>query len=139
MWLVRRLKPIPRAILWAHIFASYPVFLVSTLLLATLYPNRLLYALWLASGFAAPVTVPIAALIIIVSGNGGRALWQLSTAASIYCVIFLVLFLLISTHLRTWSDDDSLRQCRRCGYDLTANATGVCPECGGPVPGKVKA
>jgi len=50
-----------------------------------------------------------------------------------------VLFLLISTHLRTWSDDDGVRRCRRCGYDLTANATGVCPECGGPVPGKVKA
>jgi len=24
--------------------------------------------------------------------------------------------------------------CVRCGYDLTGNVTGVCPECGGPAP-----
>ena len=22
--------------------------------------------------------------------------------------------------------------CRKCGYDLTGNVTGVCPECGNP-------
>ncbi len=26
-------------------------------------------------------------------------------------------------------------RCRRCGYDLTGNASGVCPECGTPVAG----
>ncbi|UCG17088.1 MAG: hypothetical protein JSV19_03465 [Phycisphaerales bacterium] len=25
------------------------------------------------------------------------------------------------------------RCCRRCGYDLTGNVSGVCPECGEPV------
>ena len=24
--------------------------------------------------------------------------------------------------------------CRTCGYDLTANASGRCPECGSPIP-----
>jgi hypothetical protein len=24
--------------------------------------------------------------------------------------------------------------CRRCGYDLTGNVSGACPECGTPVP-----
>ena len=24
--------------------------------------------------------------------------------------------------------------CARCGYDLTANVSGLCPECGRPVP-----
>lgn len=24
--------------------------------------------------------------------------------------------------------------CRRCGYDLTGNVSGTCPECGTPVP-----
>ncbi len=24
--------------------------------------------------------------------------------------------------------------CQRCGYDLTGNVSGVCPECGLPVP-----
>jgi hypothetical protein len=26
-----------------------------------------------------------------------------------------------------------LGHCRRCGYDLTGNVSGVCPECGSPV------
>lgn len=30
-------------------------------------------------------------------------------------------------------------QCRRCGYDLTGNTSGTCPECGAPVVGKVEA
>jgi len=29
--------------------------------------------------------------------------------------------------------------CRRCGYDLTANVSGVCPECGGFVPESIGA
>ncbi len=29
--------------------------------------------------------------------------------------------------------------CRRCGYDLTGNTSGVCPECGTPVAGKAGA
>ena len=28
-------------------------------------------------------------------------------------------------------------QCRGCGYDLTGNVTGVCPECGAAVQQKV--
>ena len=27
-------------------------------------------------------------------------------------------------------------QCRTCGYDLTGNTSGTCPECGTPVPSK---
>ena len=29
--------------------------------------------------------------------------------------------------------------CRHCGYDLTANLSGICPECGKPIPERVKA
>jgi hypothetical protein len=29
--------------------------------------------------------------------------------------------------------------CRTCFYDLTGNASGVCPECGSPIPDEVKA
>lgn len=28
--------------------------------------------------------------------------------------------------------------CQACGYDLTGNATGLCPECGREVPGDVQ-
>lgn len=30
-------------------------------------------------------------------------------------------------------------QCRKCGYNLTGNTSGVCPECGTPVPQKAAA
>jgi hypothetical protein len=29
--------------------------------------------------------------------------------------------------------------CRNCGYDLTGNVSGICPECGTPIPEEVKA
>ena len=32
-----------------------------------------------------------------------------------------------------------LGRCGRCGYDLTGNTSGVCPECGAPVPQKAEA
>lgn len=29
-------------------------------------------------------------------------------------------------------------RCTKCGYNLTGNVSGVCPECGTPVPGQRK-
>jgi uncharacterized paraquat-inducible protein A len=29
--------------------------------------------------------------------------------------------------------------CVKCGYDLTGNTSGVCPECGTPLPAEAKA
>ena len=34
---------------------------------------------------------------------------------------------------------ERLGLCRSCGYDLTGNTSGTCPECGKPVPAKVVA
>lgn len=31
------------------------------------------------------------------------------------------------------------RRCAKCGYDLFANATGTCPECGSPIPPRQRA
>ena len=33
----------------------------------------------------------------------------------------------------------AMRTCLDCGYDLTGNTSGVCPECGGKAEGKMKA
>ena len=33
-------------------------------------------------------------------------------------------------------DRDRLGLCRACGYNLTGNTSGVCPECGTPIPSK---
>ncbi len=35
---------------------------------------------------------------------------------------------------RAWSDRRfPTGECQRCGYDLTGNVSGVCPECGTPI------
>lgn len=31
-----------------------------------------------------------------------------------------------------------LDRCNACGYDLTANVSGVCPECGQPTPTELR-
>ena len=32
--------------------------------------------------------------------------------------------------VRSWRARHAMRACRTCGYDLTGNVSGVCPECG---------
>jgi hypothetical protein len=41
---------------------------------------------------------------------------------------------------RSWRDRHRIPvgHCRNCGYDLTGNVSGVCPECGTPVKGEGK-
>jgi hypothetical protein len=38
--------------------------------------------------------------------------------------------------LQNWVCDT--RHCGRCGYDLTGNVSGICPECGTPIPDSPK-
>jgi len=38
---------------------------------------------------------------------------------------------------RSASKPQAVLACQRCGYDLTGNVSGVCPECGTGVPGRV--
>ena len=50
----------------------------------------------------------------------------------LFCVLFLVMPAL---WLRLWRRDRRLDdgRCGKCGYDLTGNVSGVCPECGKPI------
>ena len=45
----------------------------------------------------------------------------------------------IPTAFLWWRDRGRIRpgHCQRCGYDLTGNVSGVCPECGTAIDGKV--
>lgn len=52
----------------------------------------------------------------------GLAYWRLVLA----CVVLLVSSLIALRRLRSRDP----RHCSRCGYDLTGNETGICPECG---------
>jgi hypothetical protein len=62
--------------------------------------------------------------------------WETAWLAMIFGVPFIGLFVGATLRLRAeqrerWQRDN---HCAHCGYDLTANATGRCPECGATAP-----
>jgi len=55
----------------------------------------------------------------------------------IIIAVLAVFFIVLSglPFYSAWKDDGDERialvgRCRGCGYDLTGNASGICPECG---------
>ena len=55
--------------------------------------------------------------------------WELATA-------LLVLPVFTFWQWRRWKKIVSPSGCTECGYNLTGNTSGTCPECGTPVPSK---
>ena len=50
--------------------------------------------------------------------------------------VFLLSVLVLFRFRSQWDREQRAKRnlCISCGYDLTANTSGVCPECGTPVP-----
>ena len=64
-------------------------------------------------------------LLIAVSPGGGSSLILAAVfAALLGCLLACVGF------LRWLSRSSSPGRCRKCGYNLTGNVSGTCPECG---------
>jgi len=68
--------------------------------------------------------------------------WRFSGTSGRYQFPLWLPFLLIGlpTGYLFWSDHRRRMRagcCEKCGYDLTGNTTGRCPECGGPADGSV--
>ncbi len=63
------------------------------------------------------------------------SLWQSQDSASLHLPPWLVLFA-GPTALLWWRDRRRIPpgHCQKCGYNLTGNVSGVCPECGTPTP-----
>jgi len=66
-------------------------------------------------------------------------IYHSTTQASYYLYVpFWIPFLLVAipAALFGWLDRRRIPpgHCQRCGYDLTGNTSGTCPECGAPVP-----
>ena len=53
-------------------------------------------------------------------------------------VIALFVFSTWSAIHRWWTSTRTADSCPSCDYNLTANVSGVCPECGTPVPSKLE-
>ncbi|MBN2562781.1 MAG: hypothetical protein JXQ75_17800 [Phycisphaerae bacterium] len=52
----------------------------------------------------------------------------------------LLLGTVLATSFLLWRDRSrpSPGRCQECGYDLTGNTSGICPECGTPIADDVK-
>jgi hypothetical protein len=78
---------------------------------------------------------------------GGRAAWGYHPERHWAIIGRSLLVLTVLAILPCWWMSARLRQRRRrknnlclsCGYNLTANTSGVCPECGTPTTAAVKA
>ena len=89
----------------------------------------LLLPIWLlaadrCSGIRRPILQGQASII-----NAVRAFCTIELAP-LY-LVFMASFLIM---IECWRDERAARlrpcQCKRCGYDLTGNTSGTCPECG---------
>ena len=66
------------------------------------------------------------------------ALFALATFEWVFSVLFIALasvtLILYTPDMQRWwhARHDGRCDCRHCGYNLTGNVSGVCPECGKP-------
>lgn len=76
----------------------------------------------------------------------GQSGWEAGMAVLPYLPFVLVLLFCVVVHLlvRRWlarwyplSPADWYPYCPSCLYNLTGNVSGICPECGAAVPGRV--
>jgi len=116
------------------------------LLLLVLFVGRVPYRWWLVALFLVVVGTPVA----LFSGwRIARYLWTLNRGGVAWegllpQVLALALAWLAALALDAWlsryrivvvrRDDDRRSPCPRCGYELHASPSGLCPECGWVIP-----
>lgn len=110
--------------------------------------NGLVIVVWVILIWAMRITI-IVGVVLLMSALGRHIVWRV-----FYCLLCLVplinliLLLLINNHANKvlkkagvrvglmGARDEDVRRivesevCSTCGYDLTGNVSGVCPECG---------
>jgi uncharacterized paraquat-inducible protein A len=59
-----------------------------------------------------------------------RILIALLVTAAFFCAIFSTLYFLFMQPSKTTKQKRVGRVCHKCGYCLTGNVKGICPECG---------
>ena len=75
------------------------------------------------------------ALIVVILWTPQSLLFMAMILVPLLGVAFSTALLWLRTHQRTASIQRMrLGQCPKCEYDLTANASGTCPECGTLIP-----
>ena len=132
------------AVALAHVAASYAAMLGLWALAAArgAPPGK-----FVCAAAAAPVIVPVWLLLVTPAvwlDSSGRISANLVpgvaneplavVAAAVYSVVFASAYRTVHAR-RLRRRRRALGLCPGCGYDLTGNVSGVCPECGEPRPG----
>lgn len=65
----------------------------------------------------------------------GGFMWRTLPACSAAIGIDVAMHRVVA--LSVFRDTEQSQKCRCCEYDLTGNSSGVCPECGTPIPMRV--
>ena len=91
----------------------------------------------------------IAVLLSVVASTGVFVLWDklVASVPSRWSVYLLFTLCLIGFGIATWFTREDIRRrlraelakkgipvCIPCGYNLTGNVSGICPECGKAIP-----
>jgi hypothetical protein len=86
------------------------------------------------------IALPLAVLLIRVGvpkplGMGILLLVYLPGVVGLVVLVSWLGSFSTRSRLRGLLAEEQHQTCQQCGYDLTGNVTGVCPECGTAVPG----
>lgn len=113
---------VPLAVLASSVVMVSRWLFIPVLALAAI-PNRWMWEEYLQGQFGQAVVAEM--------GYG----WIAASFCAWYAPFLICTALVLSEHQlsirRRWA---ALHRCLRCGYDLTGNVSGICPECGRPVP-----
>ena len=99
--------------------------------LDSLLPNRKIWGIYL---LCSALVLPFAAFLLpildglgVPNAYGIRQLWMLLCSAGAGLVLSSIL---VAKNVQIFIRRRNLSLCDACGYNLTANTSGVCPECG---------
>lgn len=67
---------------------------------------------------------------LAVTGNLGGNHWADSFRGPAFVATALAVWFFVELHIRFPIQGPRLPRCRKCGYDLRGNISGICPECG---------
>lgn len=69
--------------------------------------------------------------LLISTGHGNNSSFQLLAGKSLFIVgPVLALAILTLARIISKKSEFPVGHCRTCGYNLTGNVSGICPECG---------
>ena len=124
-----------RQLMLAHVVGSYAAVAVSGVLDGWGWPfEPAATAAWIIVALLAPLTFPVWVAVSLVH-ESGYSIGSVTTAWAMAAYVGVPGLLYVARNVVPRKRARRLERglCADCGYDLTGNVSGVCPECGGVV------